>query len=100
LLSAIKYYLDLNKACESVINESFSSPSAPLHCKNHNFSKDLEAWILYLNERPEVDLMKAGLREYQFALLAVSQGQYRQAFMALRLGGFKFQAQKVQHDAV
>ncbi len=29
--------------------------------------------------------MKAGLREYQFALLAVAQGQYRQSFMALRL---------------
>jgi len=38
-----------------------------------------------LDHRPECELLKSGLREYQYALLALVQGQYRQAFMALRL---------------
>jgi hypothetical protein len=51
----------------------------------HGFIRDLETWTEVIGSRPEANLYRAGLREYQFALLALVQGQYRQAFMALRL---------------
>jgi hypothetical protein len=38
-----------------------------------------------IGNRPEVPVLQAALREYQFSLLALSFGHYRAAFAALRL---------------
>ena len=80
-----KYYADLNAKCLSNINSAFSSSGAEEYCKNHNFIADLEKWLQLLSVRPEISVIKASMMEYQFSLLALVQGQYRQAFMALRL---------------
>jgi hypothetical protein len=51
----------------------------------HHFVTDLYKWHDVLGSRPESGMLLAGIAEYQFALLAVVFGQYRQAFMSLRL---------------
>lgn len=79
------YYRLMHSQCGEILNESFAFDSSGMHRVSHNFISDLEKWIALLSSRPEVDLLRAALREYQFALLALVLGQYRQAFMALRL---------------
>lgn len=71
--------------CGEVLNASFTSGAAGKQCVSHSFISDLEHWIIALSDRAETELLKSALREYEFALLAVVQGQYRQSFMALRL---------------
>ncbi|WP_305064652.1 hypothetical protein, partial [Methanococcoides sp.] len=76
-----EYYQKLHTTCGDIINSSFEADDGS-HSKNHHFIVDFETWIQVLSTRPEVNLFKFALREYQFGLLALVQGQYRQAFMA------------------
>ncbi len=78
------HYEQLHAKCGDVLAETFCIDTDNQHSKSHSKVLDLEEWISVLSSRPEADLLKAGVQEYQFALLAVVQGQYRQAFMALR----------------
>lgn len=80
-----EYYRELYTKCGEILTTSFEADNNSYHCINHHFILDLEKWIKVLNNRPEVELLEMALREYQYALLALVQGQYRQAFMALRL---------------
>lgn len=79
------HYRQLQQACGDVLNATFAADAAHFQAASHGFAVDLAKWLEVLEGRPEADLLKAALREYQFALLAVVQGQYGQAFMALRL---------------
>lgn len=79
------HYRRLHSACSTILEESFRADQTGLHSSNHNYIVDFEKWLKVLELRPEASMLKAALREYQYALLAVVQGQYRQAFMALRL---------------
>jgi hypothetical protein len=80
-----EHYIELHNKCNDILHTSFAAANRTSLCSSHNFISDLEIWIDILAPRPEVILLKAGRREYQFALLALVQGQYRHAFMALRL---------------
>ncbi len=84
-LSCADYYEKLHNACGNVLRISLEADTGGQHAGSHSFILDLRQWYLFLEERPEGPILKAALAEYQFALLAVVQGQYRQAFMALRL---------------
>lgn len=85
-LSCEEHYRLLNVACGKVLAASFKGDVAGLHGSSHSFLADLEVWRReVLAQRPEASLLESAINEYQFGLLAVAQGQYRQAFMALRL---------------
>jgi len=83
--SCEEYYRRLHGACGDVLGTSFPADTTGLQAASHSFVADLDQWHGVLIGRPESALIKASSNEYQFALLAVVQGQYRQAFMALRL---------------
>ena len=53
--------------------------------RSHAFVADLALWIKHLQDRSETVVLRAALREYQFAIVALAFGQYRAAFAALRL---------------
>jgi len=78
------YYTKLHTECGNILETSFQTDNE-LCSISHHFILDFEKWIEALGERPEVYLLKMALREYQYSLLALLIGQYRQAFMALRL---------------
>lgn len=78
-------YKELNIKCQDIILESFSQDIENYQAKNHNFLIEFDEWISSISSRPEVNIFKNVQLEYQFGLLAVVQGQYRQAYMALRL---------------
>lgn len=80
-----KYYEQLHAASGAVLAESFAGSRAEAMAKSHAFIDDLGLWIGELGARPEVHVVQSALREYQFALLALSTGHYRAAFVALRL---------------
>lgn len=78
-------YKSLNYNCQEILLKSFSEDSEGLQSKSHSFLADLQNWIEIINNRPEADIVKNAQLEYQYSLLAIVQGQYRQAYMALRL---------------
>jgi hypothetical protein len=81
-----EYYRKLYQRCGEIQRLSFEdSDSQVLFAQSHSYVNDFEAWIDVLSSKPEVVLLKAAFYEYQFALLALTLGQYRQAFMSLRL---------------
>ncbi len=79
------HYRNLYETCGEILSQSFSADEVGVHSDSHHYALDLEEWINILSSRPELPLLIAALREYQFGLLALVLGQYRQAFMALRL---------------
>lgn len=79
------YYKQLHEMSNIVLKESFSDAHADAMAKSHAFIDDLALWIDELEGRQEVLALQSALREYQFALLALSAGHYRAAFTALRL---------------
>jgi hypothetical protein len=83
--SCEEHYRRLQAECAGVMAASFEADVNRLQAVSHNFVAELAEWLRVLASRPEAELFKAALREYQYSLLAVVQGQYRQAFMALRL---------------
>jgi len=84
-LTCEQFYHQLHTTCGSILTSSFAADDNNYQAKSHHFISDLQEWIVVLSSRGEAQLLKAALREYEFALLALVQGQYRQAFMALRL---------------
>lgn len=80
-----KYYSDFNNKCAAIMLESTKEKNVTILSKSHHLLADFQTWIEILSDRYETELLKAAHREYQFALLSVIQGQYRQSFMSLRL---------------
>lgn len=78
------YYQKLHAECGKILATSFKTDNESCSI-SHHFILDFEKWIEALGERPEVNLLKMALREYQYSHLALLIGQYRQSFMALRL---------------
>src|SRR5215813_9292951 len=86
MINACKdHYEKLHASSGAVLAESFTGSFAEAMAKSHAFIDDLALWIGELGTRPEVSVFQSALREYQFALLALSVGHYRAAFAALRL---------------
>ncbi|MBJ7899084.1 MAG: hypothetical protein GC158_03960 [Cyanobacteria bacterium RI_101] len=85
-LEVEEYYHRLHEKCSAIIKKSLTDDDQlASHSLNHSYIMDFGKWLQVLELRPEAVMLKGALCEYQYALLAVVQGQYRQAFMALRL---------------
>jgi len=76
---------NLHQATGQVLNASFAEGYAENMAKAHAYIVDLESWTSILAPRKESVALQAAVREYHFALLALSLGSYRSAFSALRL---------------
>lgn len=84
-MSLKDHYSKLHQATGQVIDLSFAEGHAESMAKSHAYIEDLERWLSILRSRKESVALQAAVREYQFALLALSLGSYRSAFSALRL---------------
>ncbi len=80
-----RYYRDLYKKCGNVLSECFKDEYVSMMRKNHHYLNDLSKWVEILSDRYEIILLKSAYQEYQYALLSLLQGQYRQSFMSVRL---------------
>lgn len=75
----------LNDSCSASLGESLSGSNAIEIGKAYGFAGDIATWISVLGARPESFLLQVSEQEYITALVNLSQGQYRNAFKALRL---------------
>jgi hypothetical protein len=82
----VAHYERLQKKCGEILEETFRvAENVDLQAKSHQLFIELEGWAAAVGAGPEALLFAAVSKELQFALLAVAQGQYREAFKGLRL---------------
>lgn len=83
-MNVIEHYLKLGQDAKQTLETSLKSDDLSLLSSNHSFSNDFASWLDVLNERPEYDILKNAIKEYQMALFSNNLGLYQQAFMGLR----------------
>ncbi len=80
------YYIELISAYKSAVDALIEDPDAKIKItKAHNWLEEFERLQKSITLRPETIMFQAARREYNFAIQAVATGQYRHAFMSLRL---------------
>lgn len=83
---SIKNHFDgLHKKCGEILTQSLTGDNAALIAKGRFFTGELDVWRDVLSSRTESELLRVATLEYEFALLSLAQGHYRQAFKGLRL---------------
>jgi hypothetical protein len=82
----VGHYQLLQKKCAGILEQTFQGPeNVELQGGSQQLVSELEGWAAALAARPESRLLITVSKELQYALLAVAQGQYREAFRGLRL---------------
>jgi len=86
MMDVAEYYCNLHKHSESVLREMLADKDAlEALTTSQNYLLDYEKIQAAISDRPENEVISAAVKEYQFALFALSVGQYRHAFVGLRL---------------
>jgi len=84
--SIVAHYQRLQNKCAKILEQTFQAPeNVDLQAGSQQLVIELEGWAAAVTASPEALLLTAVSRELQYALLAVAQGQYREAFRGLRL---------------
>jgi hypothetical protein len=85
-LNVESYYLELISAYKSVVGALIQDADAKIKItKAHNWLEEFERLQKSIKSRPETIMFQAARTEYNFAIHAVATGQYRHAYMSLRL---------------
>lgn len=79
------YFGQLQEKCEQILNASLDGSNSENVAASHLLVAEFETWCNVLNQRRETELLRVAALEYEFALLALTQGYYRHAFKGLRL---------------
>ncbi|HFK5510447.1 hypothetical protein CMU59_13715 [Elizabethkingia anophelis] len=83
-MKVIDHYNELGKKADEILQESLQNEDLELLSSNHSFLNDFAAWLEILEGRPEYEILKNAIKEYQMAILSNTLGFYQQAFMGLR----------------
>lgn len=84
--SGIKAHFEqLQSKCSDIFNTSLNESNLEAVATSHLLVGELELWCEQLSHRRESELLRMATLEYQFALLALTQGYYRHSFKGLRL---------------
>jgi len=82
----VAHYQRLQVKCAEILERTFQVPgNVDLQAMSQLLLAELEAWAGTMTGLPEAMLLTAVSKELQYALLAVAQGQYREAFKGQRL---------------
>jgi hypothetical protein len=80
------HYLELIERGRQILGQMFNdTESNTAFTRSHNFTPEYELLHAVIARRPESNVLSLAIREYQFALYAVAAGNYRHAFISLRL---------------
>lgn len=82
---AAEYFSGLESQCAAVLRSSLTEPNLTSVANSHIFTNELQEWCEVLSFRREVELLRVAALEYEFGLLALVQGHYRNSFKSLRL---------------
>jgi hypothetical protein len=98
-MNVAAHYRALHKRSEDALLEILGDEIAlAALTTSHNYILDYDRLKLAISSRPEVDVLSAAVKEYQFALFALAKGQYRHAFIGIRLF-FELMLSTVQFSA-
>ena len=79
-------YNSFDAKCSEIVATTFEDVDRQVvQGTSHTFFGELAIWIELVRNNRSTPLLKSAAIEYQFCLLAVVQGQYRNAFKGLRL---------------
>lgn len=81
----VSHYEALHTNCGEILNATLGGGNEKIVARSHQFLAELELWSAALVDQREVALVKMVAHEYQYSLLALTQGHYRHAFKGLRL---------------
>lgn len=85
-MNTVDYYRSLIDNVKIVMDDMVAcNGAAEALTASHNHLLDYEIWKDSIANRPEVKMIEAAIKEYQFSLFALASGQYRHAFGGLRL---------------
>lgn len=79
------FYRDLINNTNNIFCDMIEHDGLAKLTISHNYLLDYDKLKLMIGNRPEVAVLDAAVKEYQFALFALVSGQYRHAFVGLRL---------------
>lgn len=79
-----EHYTELGEKCAAILIESLESTRTELLAKSHSSVFDFNSLIETIRERPEYNILRTALREYQMGILSLNLGLYNQAFVSLR----------------
>jgi hypothetical protein len=79
------HYKSLHRACGNALEQSLAEPNLGGIAESHAFIEDLDNWIKAIEGRLESSLLKTACLEYQSALIALLQGNYRSAFTTRKI---------------
>lgn len=83
-MNVSEHYNSLIDKCKEISNETLIDGREAILGMSHSYIYDYEKWVAVLDGRPEAELIKIALREYQMALLCNVMGLYNQAYIGLR----------------
>lgn len=85
-MDVVEHYRALLNNSGAVIETMASAAGASeALITSHNYLLDYDSIKMAIADRPEVAVLDSAVKEYQFALFALTSGQYRHAFGGLRL---------------
>jgi hypothetical protein len=79
-----KHYQELGQKSNDILIKSLDPERLELIAKSHSSIFDYNSIIEILKDRPEYDILRVALREYQMSILSLNLGLYNQAFISLR----------------
>lgn len=78
------HYQNLRNNCNDILDCSLEGSYSILIAESHNFLFDFDIWLKILNKRPEYNILKTAIKEYQISILSANLGLYSQSFVGLR----------------
>lgn len=85
-MSVCDHYIELIERGRTILEETFKdTESNAAFTRAHNFIPEYELLCNVIVARPEAKVLALSIREYQFALYALAAGNYRHAYISLRL---------------
>lgn len=85
-MDVIEHYCALKTNTDTVLEVMIGTNGArEALTTSHNYLLDYDVLKMAISVRPEVAVLEVAVKEYQFAIFALTLGQYRHAFVGLRL---------------
>lgn len=82
----INHYKAISQKSLEAVRILSENPDSLLQLtKSHNFAQDFEDLLAAIEERPEAEILRLAVNEYNFALHAAASARYRHASISLRL---------------
>jgi hypothetical protein len=85
-MNLFHFYQDFHKNNENILKSLFSNPKCnQSFTRSYSLINDFNILNKIINERYESSIFKNAIKEYQYALSALTIGHYRHAYVGLRL---------------